>query len=406
MIQFPNDFLWGAATAAYQVEGDNVNCDWWQWEQNNGLKEVSGRACRHYELYKTDFDLAQSLNHNVHRLSIEWSRVEPRQGEFSEKEISHYKDVILSLRQRNLEPIVTLHHFTNPLWFSALGGWKDKKAYAYFLPYIEKIVEALGSDVHYWITINEPMVYIYHAYVLGAWPPQEKSLSLVKRIEDNLLVSHIKAYRLIQDIYKRKKLPPPAVSIAQNLQAFVACRPTLKNKLAVYLREKLYNFAFIEGLIRHKAIDFIGINYYSRSLVDAKQWSYRELLLGICRDNHLPLKKNSLGWDIYPDGLGYLLMKLKKYGLPVLILENGICTDDDNQRWEFIRLHLEQVAAAIRQGVKVIGYIYWSLIDNFEWDKGFGPRFGIIGVDYRSYERSVRESGRKLASVCKTGVLL
>lgn len=403
---FPENFLWGAATAAYQVEGDNSNCDWWQWEQSKGLKEVSGRACRHYELYRTDFDLAKSLNHNAHRLSIEWSRVEPRQGEFSEKEISHYKDVILSLRQRNLEPIVTLHHFTNPLWFSALGGWKNKKAQSYFLPYIEKVVDALGPDVHYWITINEPMVYIYHAYILGIWPPQEKSLSLAKGAEDNLLVSHIKAYRLIHDIYKRKRLPSPAVSISQNLQAFVSCRPTLKNKLAVYLREKFYNFAFIERLIRKKAIDFIGINYYSRSLVDVKQWGYRQLLLDICRDNHHALKKNSLGWDIYPEGLGYLLMKLKKYDLPVLVTENGICTDDDNERWEFIRLHLEQVAAAISRGAKVIGYIYWSLIDNFEWDKGFGPRFGIIGIDYRTYERSVRESGRKLASVCKTGMLL
>ncbi len=406
MIKFPNDFLWGAATAAYQVEGNNANCDWWKWEQDSGLKEVSGRACRHYEFYKKDFDLAQSFNHNAHRLSIEWSRIEPRQGEFSEKEIGHYKDVILALRQRNIEPIVTLHHFTNPLWFSALGGWKNKNAHTYFLPYVEKVIEALGPDVRYWITINEPMVYIYHAYVLGVWPPQEKSLSLVKGITDNLLTAHIKAYRLIHDIYKRKKLPSVSVSIAQNLQAFVACRPTLKNKIAVYLRDRLYNFAFIERLIRRKAIDFIGVNYYSRSLVDAEQWGYRELLLGICRHNHLPLKKNSLGWDIYPEGLGDLLRKLKKYNLPVLITENGICTEDDNQRWEYISAHLKQVGAAIDAGVKIIGYIYWSLIDNFEWDKGFGPRFGIIGIDYTTYERTVRESGKKLAAVCKTGVLL
>jgi len=309
------------------------------------------------------------------------------------------------LKQRNIEPVVTLHHFTNPLWFSALGGWKNKNAHSYFLPYIKKIVEALARDVHFWITINEPLVYTYHAYILGVWPPQEKSLSAAKIIENNLAAAHIEAYQFIHDIYRRKKLLPPQVSIAQNLQAFVACRSSLKNKLAVYLRERLYNFSFIERLIHKKSLDFIGINYYGRNLVDVEKWGFLNLLLDTCKYNHHPLKKNSLGWDIYPEGLGNLLLKLKKYKLPVLITENGICTDDDAQRWEFIRQHLEQVDMAINQGVEVTGYIYWSLMDNFEWDKGFTPHFGIIGVDYQTYERTVRESGKKFAAVCKTGVL-
>jgi beta-glucosidase len=406
MAMFPKDFLWGAAASSYQVEGNNANCDWWEWEKKNGLKDISGPACRHYELYKADFDLAKSLDHNAHRLSIEWSRVEPRQGEFSEKELAHYRDVIASLRQRGIEPIVTLHHFTNPLWFAALGGWKNKHSADYFLSYVKKIVELLAEDVHYWITINEPMVYIYHSYILGVWPPQEKSFSASKKVEKNLVAAHLKAYRLIRDIYRRNKLPLPAVSIAQNLQAFVACSPTLKNKIAVYLREHLYNFVFIEKLIRRKTLDFIGINYYGRNLADVEGWGFMNLLLDNCRHNHLPLEKNSLGWDIYPEGLGRLLLKLKKYKLPVMITENGICTEDDSQRWRFIRSHLEQVAASIGRGVKVIGYIYWSLIDNFEWDKGFGPRFGLIGVDYNTYQRTIRESAKNLALVYKTGELI
>jgi beta-glucosidase len=405
MIAFPEGFLWGAALSAYQAEGDNPNSDWWQWEQRIGLKQASGQACRHYELYRSDFDLALSLNHNAHRLSIEWSRVEPRQGEFSEKEISHYKDVILSLKQRNIQPVVTLHHFTNPLWFTALGGWKNKNAHSYFLPYVRKIVEALGEDVRYWITINEPLVYIYHSYILGVWPPQEKSFFSARKIENNLAIAHIKAYRLIHDIYKEKKLHSACVSIAQNLQAFVACQPSLINKVAVYLRERLYNFSFIENLIRHKSLDFIGINYYGRNLAHVEKWGFINLLIDTCGHGHHPLKKNSLGWDIYPEGLGDLLLKLKRYELPVLITENGVCTDDDNQRWEFISDHLRQTGEAIKQGVKVIGYIYWSLLDNFEWDKGFVPRFGIIGVDYGTYERTVRDSGKKLAEVAKSGVL-
>ena len=405
MIEFPKDFFWGAATAAHQVEGNNVNNDWWEWEKRVGLKETSGLACRHYELYQQDFDLARDLGHNSHRLSIEWSRIEPEEGKFSKKELEHYREVILSLKERDIEPIVTLHHFTNPLWFANLGGWQNNLAHKYFLRYVERIVEALADQVCFWVTINEPMVYVYHSYVLGVWPPQEKSFLKAKRVTDNLASAHIKAYRLIHRIYKERNLSSPLVSIAKNLQAFEPSDNTLKNKFATYLRARSFNFAFLNKLVRYKTLDFIGINYYTRSLVAVQVWHLKNLLLDIGKSNQPPLKKNSLGWDIYPQGLYNLLLRLRWYNLPVFILENGICTDDDNLRWEFIREHLENLYLAVREGVKVLGYIYWSLIDNFEWDKGFGPRFGLIEVDYNTYKRTVRESARKFAEVCKTGYL-
>ncbi len=405
MLEFPKDFLWGAATSAYQVEGNNINTDWWEWEKRVGLKETSGLACRHYELYKCDFDLAKLLNHNAHRLSIEWSRIEPQEGKFSERELEHYRDVILSLKQRNLEPIVTLHHFTNPLWFSKKGGWRNNKACDYFLRYVEKIVGALCENVKFWVTINEPMVYTHLSYIKGIWPPQEKSFLQAKRIMDNLIVSHIKAYKLVHSIYKRKKLLSPSVSVTQNIQAFMPCSPTLKNKCATYLRDKLFNLRFIETIIRYKSLDFIGVNYYSRSLVDVEKWGFKNLLLDICNQNHHPVKKNSLGWDIYPEGLYKILLRFKNYNLPIFILENGICTQDDNLRWDFIREHLKHIHLAMNEGVKLLGYIYWSLIDNYEWDKGFSPRFGLIEVDYNTYQRTVRESARKYSLVCKTGRL-
>jgi beta-glucosidase len=193
------------------------------------------------------------------------------------------------------------------------------------------------------------------------------------------------------------------VSIAANLQAFEICQPTLKNKLAVYLRDKLYNFYFIEILLRKKALDYIGVNYYGRNLADTRSWKIRHLLLDTCQDNHFPLRKNSLGWDIYPQGLYKLLMSLKKYNLEVLITENGICTQDDDLRWDYIREHLEELHRAIGQGVKLIGYIYWSLIDNFEWDKGFVPRFGLVDVNYQNYQRTIKPSAKKLAEVFKSG---
>lgn len=403
-MPFPKEFLWGAATSAYQVEGGNSNSDWWQWEKAKG-KEPSGDACRYYELYEQDFDLAKDLHHNAHRLSIEWSRIEPQCGKFSESELKHYLDVILSLRSRNIEPVVTLHHFTNPLWFAQSGGWANNSAADRFLRYCNFVISALAKHVRYWITINEPNVYVTHAYIWGVWPPQSKSYLKAKRVDDNLFLAHIKAYRLIRRIYKQLNLPRPLISVAQNVQAFVPCTPALRNRFAAYLRSKWYNFSFLDNVSRHKAMDFIGVNYYSRQLVDLKRWGIGNIIWDTCKSNHHPVKKNSMGWDIYPQGLYDLLLKMKKYRLPIMITENGICTLDDSLRWEYIYSHLKSIHLAMGKGVNVAGYLYWSLMDNFEWDKGFTPRFGLIDVDYNTYKRTVRESARKLSQVCKTGIL-
>ncbi len=389
MIQFPKDFYWGAATSSYQVEGNNVNADWWPWEIQAG-KENSGAACRHYELYEQDFDLVKSLNHNAHRLSIEWSRIEPCEGEFSDDTIAHYINVIKALRLRGIEPMVTLHHFTNPIWFAASGGWVNPVSVKRFLRYCDFVTRALAPHVHFWFTINEPTVYFSHAYLWGIWPPQAKSFFKTKAVHDHLNEAHIKGYRLIHKIYNGLNLRTPSVSIAHHMQAVVACDQGLKDRLAVALIKQLYNFEVIDHLTKAKTLDFIGVNYYTRHLVGA---------------NHHPLKKNLLGWDIYPEGLAQVLLDLKKYNLPVIIAENGICTADDNERWEYIQSHLKSIRQAMDQGIYVMGYLYWSLMDNFEWAHGFGPRFGLIDIDYNTYQRTVRESAKKFAQVCKTGIV-
>ncbi len=402
MKKFPQNFLWGAATSAHQVEGQNIHNDWWLAEQSRALKEASGSACRHYELYAQDFTIAKELNHNCHRFSIEWSRIEPQEGKFDASEIEHYRKVIFELKSKGIEPIVTLHHFTNPIWFSQKGGWTKSSLQKYFLRFVDRIVCEFADQVKFWITINEPLIYSSHAYLLGVWPPKECSLFKTVRVTLNMASAHIKAYRIIHKIYREKSLEKPMVSIAANLQAFEICQPTLKNKLALYLRHKLYNLYLIEKLLRKKTLDFIGINYYGRNLADVRSWKIRSLLLDTCGYNHHPLRKNSLGWDIYPRGLYKLLMALKRYHLPILITENGICTEDDNLRWDYIREHLEELHQAIDQEVEVLGYIYWSLIDNFEWDKGFSPRFGLVHVDYQNQKRTIRESARKLAQVAQS----
>jgi beta-glucosidase len=404
MIQFPKDFLWGAATSAYQVEGNNVNSDWWPWEKQAG-KEQSAEACRHYELYNQDFDIAQGLNHNAHRLSIEWARIEPQEGQFSESELQHYIDVLQALRTRQIEPIVTLHHFTNPIWFSASGGWLNKQAVARFIRYCDVVTKALGPYVRYWITINEPTILFSHAYIFGAWPPQEKSFWKARQVRNQLMDAHIETYRLIHKNYKELNLSKPAVSFSQHVQAIVPCTDSLKNRVAAHLRNQWYNLGLLDKAISHQTLDFIGINYYSRQLVGLKRWGIGNVVWDVCSKNHHPLKKNSLGWDIYPEGLQMVLLKLKKYNLPIMITENGICTNDDQARWKFLYDHLKNIHAAMEQGVQVTGYLYWSLMDNFEWDKGYAPRFGLIDIDYGTFKRTVRESARKFAEVCKTGIL-
>ncbi|MFH1507453.1 MAG: glycoside hydrolase family 1 protein [Candidatus Omnitrophota bacterium] len=405
MIKFPHNFLWGAATSSYQVEGDNVHSDWWEWEKRVGLKESSGEACRHYQFFREDFDLAKALRHNAHRFSLEWSRIQPEENRFCEDEIEHYREVVKSLRERNIEPIITLHHFTNPLWFARLGGWENKKAVPFFLEYVRRVTEGLGDQLRYWVTINEPMVYIYYSYLEGSWPPQKKSFLGSVRVFNNLALAHVQAYKLIHSIYERKKWPFPLLGIAQNMQAFKNCQHDLKNIIALKLREKLFNFRFMDILFKNRSLDYLGINYYTRGLIDAKSFCPRDILFSGCPGGHSTLKKNSLGWDIYPQGIYEILLKLKRYGMAVLILENGICTSDDAERWDFIREHLKYIHQAIEKGVKVAGYIYWSLLDNYEWDKGFGARFGLTEVDYRTYVRTPRESAKKFASVCATGTL-
>ena len=403
-MKFPDHFLWGAATSSYQVEGNNSNADWWLWEKQVG-KENSGEACRHYELYEQDFDLAKGLSHNAHRLSIEWSRIEPQEGEFSQRELKHYIDVILSLRARKIEPVLTLHHFTNPIWFSQSGGWTDKRCVRRFLRYCDFVIQGLASHVHYWITINEPTIYLSHSYMWGFWPPQMKSNLKALAVHNNFISAHIETYQLMNKIYQELNLAKPSVSISQHVSAIIPCSPTLRNRLAASFRDQWFNFEILDKLVQKKTLDFIGLNYYSRQLVDVSSWWIGNLAMEICKHNHHPLKKNSLGWDIYPEGLYQVLLKLKRYKLPIMITENGICTSDDNLRWEFLKDHLKNIYLAIEQGVDVRGYLYWSLLDNFEWDKGFGPRFGLIDIDYHSYKRTVRESAIKFAKVCQTGAL-
>jgi len=393
---FPKDFLWGAATSAHQVEGQNKNNDWWQWEQKNKSVGASGKACNHYELFNQDFDLIPQLNHNAHRFSIEWSRIEPEEGRFNEAELEHYRNVIDALLKRKIEPIVTLHHFTIPIWLSNKGGWLNKNIVKYFERYVEKIVNSFSGKVRYWITINEPMVLVHASYLTGIWPAGQKSLIKSCKVTKNLVLTHKKAYEKIHEIYKNKSLGRPMVSIAKHFHLFHPCFYGVKflNNFSTFLRNKSFNIHFLEKIKQH--MDFIGLNYYTRDLVSFTILNFRELFSRDCTHIHgHPGRRNSLKWEIYPEGLFEISIILKKFNLPILITENGICTHDDNQRWNFIKEHIQQMEKAMNTGIPIIGYLYWSLLDNFEWREGFAPRFGLVSVDYSNFKRTVRQSAKE-----------
>ena len=418
-LKFPDNFLWGAATSSHQVEGDNKNNDWWKWEKEGKFKEASGKACSQYELFKSDFKLARSLNHNAHRFSLEWSRIEPEEGKFDKEAIEHYREVIKTLRSLEITPIVTINHFTLPLWFYEKGGWIGKRSGYLFSIFAEKVARELGEDVKYWLTVNEPMGNIHGAYVEGSWPPGRHSLKEAAMAVVNVLKAHCLAYKAIHRVYKEKGWPNPMVSLAHFTLMYTPCRLNSKpDILSTRLRHYYVNRLFINSLITgrciapgmpltflplKKSLDFIGLNYYARDYVHFQGFSPRKIFGEVCSLSHHggSGKRNFLKWEIYPEGLYKILMEFKQYGLPILITENGICTNDDNERIDFIRGYLKEAGRAIKDGAPVFGYLYWSLIDNFEWTHGFSPRFGLIEVDYTTQRRTVRPSARIYAEIIK-----
>jgi len=418
---FPQNFLWGAATSGHQVEGNNRDSDWWKWESEGKVKEPSGKACNHYNLFKEDFKLAKQLNHNAHRFSIEWSRIEPRQGSFNKEAIDHYREVINNLKGLSIEPIVTINHFTLPYWFLERGGWLQEESEIFFAAFVEKLVRNLGQNVKYWITLNEPCVYINASYIEGTWPPGHQSLNESRQIFVKLLKAHALSYNVIHGIYKNEGWDSPKVSIAKNIRPFSPYRKGLTlDLLPVKLRHYYYNELFIVSLLKgrciapgfpktylpvKKSLDFLGLNYYTRAFVRYLSISPSKIFGSeYGRDDH-ESKRNYLNWEIYPEGLYKVLIECSTYRLPILITENGICTDDDNERKDFIKEHIKNIARAIEKKVEVLGYLYWSLMDNFEWAEGYNPRFGLVGIDYTTQERSIRPSAEMYAKIIKENAI-
>ena len=395
-MKYPKSFLWGAATSSHQVEGNNTNNDWWQWEQSGKIKYSSAAATDHYNRFEEDFQIAADLGHNAHRFSVEWSRVEPRPGQFDSKAIEHYSKVIAALKARAITPLVTLHHFTNPVWFADIGGWMNAKAAEYYANYVKEITAALGQGVRYWMTINEPMVYALYSYAEGLWPPGERSFRMGFRVVNNMIQAHRRAYWAIHDIYRRHGWETPMVGFAKNVRPFLVC-PLKHNpfcRLGVLWRNAYFNRYFLNSVA--SSLDFIGVNYYELEYDSTDPKLPHGLLGGNCTHQHKHLEHmNQLGWGLFPEGLGIAFRWLARYRKPILVSENGTCEFDDIWRQRFIEAHIKEMDSAIAKGTNIIGYCYWSLLDNFEWHHGPSVRFGLVDVNYETFERTVRPSARR-----------
>lgn len=381
-LKFPDGFLWGSATSAYQVEGGNVHADWDEWGKKNQPSNLRcGQACDQYNKYEEDFDLLKSLNHNAHRLSIEWSRIQPKEDEFDSHEIEHYVSVLKALKKRGVKVMLTLWHFTLPKWVAEIGGWENGQTVKFFEKFVQKIAPELAEYVDFWITLNEPGVYIYEGYIERAWPPAKKSkLGQIKTIL-NLVSAHKRVYK-----YLHASFPHVDVGIANNVQSFEPYhKHSFPEQLAVIFYDFFTNHLFY--FLTRGTHDFLGLNYYTHIRFKDSKNFIPEVADAAKQSRDI----SDLGWEVYPEGLFDVLADLSDH-IPIYITECGIASTNDDRRNRFLITYLNEVYRAIQAGIKVKGFFYWSLIDNFEWHRGFDPRFGLIEVDYSTQKRTIRPS--------------
>lgn len=399
---------WGASTSAHQVEGKNHN-QWSVWELQNANElarsapeklgnwlprweevqteatqpdnYVSSIAVDFYHRYEEDFDLLEQLNMNAFRFSIEWSRIEPEAGKWDYTEIEHYRKVICSLRARNIEPMVCLLHFTLPVWFFEMGGFEKKGNVQYYVRFVEKVITELKDELTTVVTINEPNVHTGMTYFQGEWPGK-KSFPTGLRHYFNLMKAHREAFTVIKHLKAEIQ-----VGIAQHAIYSYSEGWNPVSKLMARIRAWSWNWLYLNRTAPYH--DFVGINYY---LSDRVSW------FGTNNPNE---KQNDMGWDMQPYNVRHVIRQAYwKYKKPIIITENGLADHNDQFRQWWIFETLRGVADAINEDrVEVKGYTHWSLLDNFEWNSGFWPRFGLVAVERATLQRTVRDSAKWFAGV-------
>jgi beta-glucosidase len=388
-ITFPDGFLWGTATAAHQVEGGNWNNDWWVWEHAPGTRctEPSGDACDHFWRYPSDIALLAGLGFGAYRFSLEWSRIEPEDGEFSRAALDHYARMVAACRDNDLVPIVTFHHFTTPRWLAERGGWHAPDVVDRFARFCDHAAAHLGDDIGIACTINEPNVLALMGYLVGEFAPGHRDFAEYGVVNEHLIAAHRKAFDAVKAHVGDAPVgqciamgdwwaPPGATDVLHNVR-------------------RMYEDQFLEA---SRGDDFVGVQAYSRTRLGA---------------DGLPLPPEdgvgvvaSMGYEYWPQALEVAVRHAVEVAdVPVYVTENGIGTDDDEERIAYVTAALQGLARCIDDELDVRGYVYWSLLDNFEWALGYAPRFGIVDVDRVTQARTPKPSAHWLGTIARTNTL-
>jgi beta-glucosidase len=425
-IHFPKDFLWGISSSAHAVEGNCTNNQWYRWERtiidpdtgktpiHNGDK--SGMAADHWNRYVEDIQIMKNQFHlKAYRFSIEWSKIEPTKGNFDASAIQHYHSVIDTLLKNSIEPIVTLHHYTDPIWFADMGGFEKIENIEHFVNFSKFVFGEYSSKVKRFITLNAPNIYSLVGYSQGEFPPGKHDVKLGATVMRNLAETHVRVYEAI------KSMPggnSSQVGIIINFQQFDPANNTnTLDRMISTLLNNAYTGAYMgffsKGTfifsnppkvnIRYTnmkaltSLDFIGINYYANMYAkfNFKAENHYEL---VKRDKDI---QTDIGWPLYAEGIYRAIKTASELKVPMLITENGIADAKDNLRDLFIRRYLYAVSKAIKEGYNVIGYLYWTLLDSFHWQFGFEMKFGLCHVDLNTQKRSVRIASRAYSQIVK-----
>jgi beta-glucosidase len=423
-LTFPQGFLWGTASASHQVEGDNTNNQWWAFEQQPGAiwyGDRSGAACNWWRHAEEDFDRMADLGLNTHRLSLEWSRIEPQPGQFDHAALDRYRQMLDGLRSRGIQPMVTLHHFSEPLWLTRIRGWENGASVAFFRRYVEETVRALADLCDCWVTINEPMVYTSQGWFLGNWPPAKRDFVQAMVVTRNLLSAHAEAYHAIHAIQ-----PEAKVGYAKHVRLFQGMRPGSRlDRYAAGLKRWLFEHVWVaatrDGLLRPplgrlqrdrriaNSYDFIGINYYTRDYV-----RFTPNPLALFGRESFPATgelsdagRHGAFSHFDPEGLYQVCREVNNFhpGVPIYITENGVPDREDRFRPRWLVAHLRQLHRAIEDGCNVRGYYHWTLVDNFEWAEGWGLRFGLYALDPKTQVRTPRPSADLYRSIARSNAI-
>ena len=413
--------MWGTATAAHQVEGNNTNNNWYAWEHqkdSNGKSRIhnndkSGIAANHWNLYRDDISLMNDLGVGYYRFSVEWSKIEPESGIINEEALEHYRDVCIALIDSGLTPVITLHHFSHPIWFEELGAFEKEENIEYYIRFSELVFNKLSDIVPIWCTINEPAVYVTQGYFNGVFPPGKKDPLLAGYVMRNLLNAHVQVYQHLKSLPNGENVQIGLVKNITQLDPLrrwhildwyfsgilndVFTNSTLnlftKGEFDFYL-PAMANISY-KNYDAINSLDFIGLNYYSRWHVKG-QLNLAEPFTFELRPQDI---QTDMPYAIYPEGFYKAVKTIAKLNVPIIITENGIADDKDDRRSLFIKRYLYALFKTIEEGYDVRGYFYWSLMDNFEWAEGYMMKFGLYDVDFNTQKRTLRSGSQSFVDI-------